>query len=396
MRVFSFEPLGAFGGMGIYDRSFHTALARHGSLDVIWVTADGGADRSMGDDTSALYDTWTPFKRVFGAGSLAGQGIRYARGLATLVNRAAREARHRPVVVHQQFLAVPLLELVAMRTAQQLGVPWVVTPHEALPYSGSRRDALVRRRIFAGADALIALSEANRAELAQLARVRPAQIVLTPLGHLNDYRGEQAQLEAQTARARLGLSSDAPIVLFLGEMRPIKGLQHLLRAMCVVLRAVPEAHLVIAGRPYRFDAGGPENLIDALGIRHAVTARWGFVPESDLGLYLRAADVVALPYLAASQSAACLTAYAFGRPVVASSVGGLAEQVQDGVTGLLVPPANADALGEALIRLLRRREDAHVMGIAAHAWAARERPWEPIARATARAYRDAWSMRHTE
>ena len=62
MRVFSFEPLGAFGGMRIYDRSFHTALARHGSLDVIWVTADSGADRSMGDDTSALYDTWTPFK----------------------------------------------------------------------------------------------------------------------------------------------------------------------------------------------------------------------------------------------------------------------------------------------------------------------------------------------
>jgi glycosyltransferase involved in cell wall biosynthesis len=183
-------------------------------------------------------------------------------------------------------------------------------------------------------------------------------------------------------------------VLFLGEMRPVKGLDHLLRAMPAVLRAVPRARLVICGRPYRFDASGPENLIKTLQIGYAVTARWEFVPKSDLGLYLRAADVVALPYLAASQSAACFTAYAFGRAVVASAVGGLAEQVHDGVTGLLVPPADPDALSEALIRLLRRREDAQAMGDAARAWAARERDWESIARATVGVYRDAWSVRH--
>jgi D-inositol-3-phosphate glycosyltransferase len=394
MRIFSLEPLGSFGGMDIYDRSFHSALARERSVELTWATSDQGVEIHDDGNVARSYETWTPFHRVFGAGSLVAQGVRYARGLAALVQRAVRDSRRQPVVVHQQFIAVPPLELAAMTAAQRLGVPWILTPHEALPYSGSRRNARFRRRMFAGADALVALSEANRTELAELARVPISRVTLTPLGHLNDYRGEHANIDSAKARALLGLEDHAPTVLFLGEMRRVKGLEYLLRAMPDVLRAIPRARLVIAGRPYRFDSSGPENLIESLGVRHAVTTRWGFVPKSDLGLYLRASDVVALPYLAASQSAACFTAYAYSRAVVASCVGGLVEQVQDGITGLLVPPADVGALAEALIRVLREPGTSRAMGKAAHDWASRERDWGPVAREHIRVYADAWHARH--
>ena len=103
LHVLSFEPLGAFGGLDVYDRSFHEALLDEGSVDVTWVTSD----RNTSDGLP--FPTWTPFRRVFGTGSLVTQGLRYARGLADLVRHAAREARRRPTVIHQQFLTFPAL-----------------------------------------------------------------------------------------------------------------------------------------------------------------------------------------------------------------------------------------------------------------------------------------------
>jgi glycosyltransferase involved in cell wall biosynthesis len=387
LHVLSFEPLGSFGGLDVYDRSFHEALLDEGSVDVTWVTSD----RNTSDGLP--YPTWTPFRRVFGTGSLVAQGLRYARGLAQLVRRAAHEARHRPTVIHQQFLTVPVLELGAMMAAQRAGVPWIITPHEPLPYSGSRRDATVRRRIYRSADALIALSTSNRADLEALTGVASGDVTLTPLGHFNAFRGPGATMDAQAARRTLGIDANAPTVLFLGEMRPVKGLDCLIRAMPAVLAEVPNARLIIAGRPYRFDPTGPHRLIDQLGVAHAVTARWEFVPAEEMALYFRAADVVALPYRAASQSGACHTAYAYRRTVAASRVGGLTEQVADGVTGLLVPPDDAPALAGALVRLLRDPAEARRMGERAHEWVARERPWDAVARTTIDAYRLAWERR---
>lgn len=387
LHVLSFEPLGSFGGLDVYDRSFHEALLDEGSVDVTWVTSDRNTSDGL------RYPTWTPFRRVFGTGSLVTQGLRYARGLADLVRRAAREAQRRPTVIHQQFLTVPALELAAMMAAQRAGVPWIITPHEPLPYSGSRRDAAVRRRLYRDADAVIALSEPNRADLAGLTGMTTSDVTFTPLGHFNAFRGPGASMDRQVARAKLGIDATAPTVLFLGEMRPVKGLDCLIRAMPGVLAEVPTARLVIAGRPYRFDPTGPHRVIEQLGIAHAVTAHWEFVPADEMPVYLRGADVVALPYRAASQSGACYTAYAYRRTVVASRVGGLSEQVVDGETGLLVPPDDVPALASALIRLLRDPAEARRMGERAHEWVARERPWDAVARTTIDAYRLAWERR---
>ena len=76
----------------------------------------------------------------------------------------------------------------------------------------------------------------------------------------------------------------------------------------------------------------------------------------------RRASVVALPYVDASQSAVIPVAYTFGKPVVATTVGGLPELVEDGRTGFLVPPRDEQALADAVVRLLRDRELRHQLG----------------------------------
>jgi glycosyltransferase involved in cell wall biosynthesis len=79
---------------------------------------------------------------------------------------------------------------------------------------------------------------------------------------------------------------------------------------------------------------------------------YGYIPSAQTGRLFEAAQVAVCPYTDASQSGVVLTAYAFGCPVVVTNVGGLPEYVTDGVTGLIVPVGDPEALGNALIRCL--------------------------------------------
>ncbi len=91
-----------------------------------------------------------------------------------------------------------------------------------------------------------------------------------------------------------------------------------------------------------------------------------------MAAYFQKASLVALPYLSASTSGLLTTAYVFGKPVVATRVGALPEYVQEGETGLLVPPADAQRLAEAIVRLLTDDALRAQMSGNARAWVRRE------------------------
>ena len=91
-------------------------------------------------------------------------------------------------------------------------------------------------------------------------------------------------------------------------------------------------------------------LVEQLGLSGNVTIVPSYVPNEQVALYFSAADLVVLPYLSATQSGIAQIAYNFDRPVIATDVGGLAEVVQHGRTGFVVPPADAEALGRALVQ----------------------------------------------
>jgi glycosyltransferase involved in cell wall biosynthesis len=150
------------------------------------------------------------------------------------------------------------------------------------------------------------------------------------------------------ARKRLGLGAEAAVILFFGFVREYKGLRYLIEAMPHILSRL-DAHLLVVGEfwddpdPYR-------RKIAELGLEHRTTIVDRYVPDEEAGLYFAAADLVALPYVDATQSAVVQLAFGLGVPVVTTRVGGLAEVVQDGVTGLLVPARQSAALAEAVVR----------------------------------------------
>lgn len=390
LHVFGFEPIGGHGGMVLYDLAFFNSLVRQG-LEVTWVTCDETRVEPEG------FQRWTPFRGIYEGPSWR-RGIRYIRGLYALLQRANQLAKRQRVIIHQQFVTLPIAELAFVNLARWQGIPCVLTVHDVTPYVGVAA-ARMRRllpRLYGQYDALIVHSKAAQAELKDLVDQPAPPIYVIPHGHYNDSHGDGPNLPQSEARARLGVSNSARVILFLGGIRREKGLEYLLRALPDVLRLLPDTVLIVAGRPYQHEASSYENLIDALNVRNHVRLRWEFVPDDELPTYYRAADVATVPYTKAYQSGVCLTAYAFRRPVVASAIGGLQEQVIDGKTGYLVPPANPSAIAQALISILSRPGQAEIMGQLGHDWAADVCGWEKIAVQTIQIYDQTWrSRRHT-
>jgi len=159
------------------------------------------------------------------------------------------------------------------------------------------------------------------------------------------------QSYSPATRAALGLPPGASVALFFGFVRPYKGLVHLIDALPLAVSRVPDLRLVVAGECW----GSPAPYLDraaALGVADRVRFDDGYIPNERVGIYFAAADVVVLPYVEASQSGVVTQAAEALVPSIVTRVGGLPEAVEDGVSGLVVPPGNAGALADALARVL--------------------------------------------
>ena len=117
----------------------------------------------------------------------------------------------------------------------------------------------------------------------------------------------------------------------------------------------------------------------------------GFVPGDQMPAFYQRASLVALPYISAGPSGVLLDAYGFGKPVVASEVGGLPEYVQDGTTGILVPPADERELAAGIIHLLSDDGLRYKMGANARRWIAELK--QSVAAQWLAVYKQAMSVR---
>jgi glycosyltransferase involved in cell wall biosynthesis len=154
----------------------------------------------------------------------------------------------------------------------------------------------------------------------------------------------------RASRELLNLPNQTPTVLFLGNIRPYKGLSDLLRAFRTVASKVPAARLIIAGQPW-LPRTEIEDEIASLGLADSVQARLEFVSQELMEAHLAAADVVVYPYTYFdAQSGAACDALRAGRAMIVTDVGGLPDLVADPIA--IVPPNDPQSLASALERVL--------------------------------------------
>jgi len=190
--------------------------------------------------------------------------------------------------------------------------------------------------------------------------------------------------ERDVAAGRLGLPIDRPTVLFLGLIRPYKGIDLLAEAWPEVRAAVPTAQLVVVGR--RADRAA-EDQVERIRALDGVTVTDRYVSVSEMVAYHAASDVVVFPYRRISQSGALMTALGLGRPTVVTPIPGLRDQVAGFESPMVADDVTAAALARALVAALR---DPSGRGAAAErdrgALDASATGWPAIARATLETY----------
>jgi len=224
---------------------------------------------------------------------------------------------------------------------------------------------LVEHEIMDFVDKIVAASPLDKAQMVELYGADPRKIVVIPLGvDLELFR----PIPRDEAMAAIGMDvpSHQRLVLFVGRLDPLKGLDTLLRAMCKLKQQEPELSkdlcLVIIGGDVDKDSAEWDDelecldkLKDEVGISELVTFL-GSRAQNDLPYYYSAAEVCIVPSHYESFGLVALEAMACGTPVIASRVGGLQHTIEDGVTGFLVPAGDPEALAAKLRQILLREQ----------------------------------------
>jgi glycosyltransferase involved in cell wall biosynthesis len=226
-----------------------------------------------------------------------------------------------------------------------------VLPHEHRP-----GDRLFTRYAFGAVDYFIVQSAAVERDLKTLHPAAQYRYAAHPI-----YNNFGTPIDRQVARRNLGIA-DERVLLFFGYVRRYKGLHVLLDAIHKLPASFP-VKLLVVGEFYDEEASYRAQ-VEALGLSQRVRIVSDYVPNDRVRDYFSAADAVMLPYISATQSGIAQIAYNFDKPIIATNVGGLAEIVKDGVTGLVVPPDDAQLLAEAIMRFYSEAlEERFVLGV---------------------------------
>lgn len=387
LRVLVLDPTGRRPG---YCHDFCNALAARGSTVHLWTTEE--ARRSAARCATRRYRSRAVFgrsasrcDRARSVGAAKGPGrlrrVRHAVGrFGSLARRTSAALRYD--VVHWQGERPRPLDALWLRWIGRRATV-ACTVHAPPEEERACRSPGWPDRLGASGYGACDRVFAHTAEEARRLRDRGV-----PDEHVVRIRRGSAShlLDRELLEPGLPGRGERPVVLHLGPVSRSSGVDVLLRAVNHLRRYVWDFRVVVAGR-CDGEPGAWEDLVRDLGVDRLVELRIGRLREHQVGGYVAAATVVALPHREPRNGDAAVAACTFGKPVVGSRVAGLSELVRAAGNGLLVPPGDPAALAEALAELLRDPDRRRRCETNSLIYARTELSWHRVAEDTRAAYR---------
>lgn len=359
------EPVGGHGGCTYYDFALCRALRSNG-FDATLYTCD---------KTDVSGAEGFPIERsyvgIYGSDPAWKRGLRFLKGsVQALVPARWKGAK----IAHFHFYHVGALELFNVLLARVLGMRIVVTAHDVEAFKEGLSVKRFVRWAYGMADAVIAHNNISRQELIDQIGLPAAKIHVIKHGNHADY--VRSDVTRDNSRQKYGLESDDFVIVFFGQIKEVKGVDVLLKAMPLVKAQVGKrVRLLIAGKVWKDDFSKYQALIDQHQLGDVVQLHIRYVPDEELPYFYAAADVMALPYKRIYQSGVVLMAMSFGKPVLVSNIAGMTEVVTDGVTGLVFRTEDPDDMARQLIeasrdpaRLARIADQGRELMMTEYAW----------------------------
>ncbi len=285
---------------------------------------------------------------------------------ATLVDNLLRTLRHYVSLVRYAVAAEPGVFHILWNSKVQffdrtllmlyykvLGKKIALTAHNVNKEKRDSNDSLLNRLTlkiqYRLADHLFVHTQKMKNELIQDFGVRERSV--TVIRHPINNAFPDTDLTPAEAKYRLGIREDEKTILFFGKIKPYKGVEHLLAAFRQLMVSDGNYRLIIAGEVQKGNQQYMEELLRTVTRElnpGRIILKTQFIPEEEAELYLKAADVLALPYNDIFQSGVLFLAYSFGLPVVATDVGSFREEIVEGATGYLCRPADPADLATAI------------------------------------------------
>lgn len=291
--------------------------------------------------------------------------------------RAIRDA----TTIHFQLSQFPLFVLFLINLSRFFSrAAIIVTSHNVISHEYKENENSIYKKIYQKSDKIIVHSLYARGLLKTNFTISDSKIAIIPHGN---YLFFNAGLSFSGRGGEVKKT-----VLFFGFIRKYKGLMCLIRAFAKVNKALPDSKLLIVGKPVEpFDEYRKE--IERLHLDGNVEMNLEYVHFSKIKEYFERAGLVVLPYLEIAQSGILQLAYAFGKPVVVTNIGGLNEYVEDGNNGFIAPVNNADILAEKITAIMKDPVLQKKMGECSLELAHTKYSWGKVALDTIKTYEDA-------
>ena len=278
-------------------------------------------------------------------------------------------------IVHTQWYTFsPIDYYYLRRMKKQYGVRYIATVHDILPFNQKPYDMYFHRKLYSLADAIILQAPGNVKRFADLFPESANKTHMIPHGHMLDY----VQIkDKQASRQKLGLPQDKKVFLFFGQIKKVKGVDILLKAVAKLRERYPELYTVVAGSVWKADFTECEQIIASEDLADCVHTDIRYIPDGEVADFYSAADACVLPYTDVYQSGVIQLAYGYRKAVVATALPAFTQFVREGETGFVAEPRDADSLAAAIERALEAA-DLDALGQKGYELVDRELNWDML------------------
>ncbi|MNF36673.1 D-inositol 3-phosphate glycosyltransferase [compost metagenome] len=335
------EPVGGHGGMNYYNMGLAEGLISNGTKVKLYTCPESK------EQSTDKIEILKVFKKIYGQDNKIIRATRYLFGLIHSLNNIKKSNGK---FCHLHFFQYSILEFITVFLCKLYRIKTIVTVHDVESFSKNELSP-IQVQILRIADHFIVHNQFSHSELLQLLQRNKISKPISIIFHGN-YLPFIRPTETATSRNQLEIPQNKNVILFFGQIKKVKGLEVLLKALPLVIHSKPDTVLVIAGKVWKDTFEGYQRIIEELGLSSNTIQHIRYIPDDQVDYYYSAADVVALPYKKIYQSGVLLMAMSYGCVTVSSRLPAMKEVVADGINGYMFDTDNSIDLAKVLIKAL--------------------------------------------